>query len=218
MDNYELKEKSKKIWNFIWKDDSIWSWIVSLILAFIIVKFIFFPLLSLALGTKLPLVVIESGSMQHDLEKEYVNNQWTGFYTLCAERVTTYKKISSDEYWNICGNWYESRGINKTEFEKMKFDSGMYIGDIIVLWGYGKPKIGDVIVFNAGQSYPIIHRVINITEKNNQLIYSTKGDHNPDQLQLEKSINENQIIGRSIIKIPKLGWIKLGFVKLFKLI
>jgi len=53
------------IWNFLWNDNSLLSWIISLVIAFIIIKFIFFPILSLIFGSLMPLVVVESGSMHH---------------------------------------------------------------------------------------------------------------------------------------------------------
>ena len=51
----------EKIWKFLWKDDSVWSWIVSIILAFLIVKFAIYPFLGLILGTGFPIVAVVSG-------------------------------------------------------------------------------------------------------------------------------------------------------------
>ena len=55
----------KKTWNFLWKSDSVWSWLVSFVLAFIIVKFLIYPGLGLILGTGFPIVAVVSGSMEH---------------------------------------------------------------------------------------------------------------------------------------------------------
>ena len=60
----ELKESLKKFWEFL-KKDSWPSFMVSLILALIIIKFIFFPIMTLLTGTILPLVIVESCSMYH---------------------------------------------------------------------------------------------------------------------------------------------------------
>ena len=194
----------KKIWDFLWKDDSIWSWIVSLLLAFIIVKFVFFPLLSLAFATKLPLVVIESGSMHHS--GSFFGN------VLGLER-------NFELWWNENGEWYEKKGINKSVAAKWKFRTGMEMGDIILVSGWDKKlEIGDVIIFNANSRHPIIHRIIKIDKKNNEKIYSTKGDDNEEQLISEKEIKENAVLGKAIFKIPKLGWIKLEFVKLLGIV
>ena len=60
----DVKESLKKFWAFL-QEDSWQSWVVSLILIIIIIKFVFFPLLSFVTGTTLPLVVVESCSMYH---------------------------------------------------------------------------------------------------------------------------------------------------------
>ena len=63
------KEKSKpastwgKVWYFIWHDDSVWSWIVNIILAFLLIKFIVYPGLGFLLETEYPVVAVVSGSM-----------------------------------------------------------------------------------------------------------------------------------------------------------
>ena len=70
MNFQELKQEIKKSWKWIWNSDSIWSWIVALIVIFIIIKFIFFPTLSLIFGTSLPLAGVESSSMDHQIVKD----------------------------------------------------------------------------------------------------------------------------------------------------
>lgn len=193
------KSAISKIWNFLWKDNSVWSWIVSLILAFIIVKFIFFPLLSFVFATPLPLVVVESGSMHH-----------SGFLG------NTFGTSADFEFWwTEHSAWYLERGINKEKALAWPIHNGMEIGDIIVISGRGKINVGDVIVFNAGQSHPVIHRVIEIKNINNTIYYSTKGDNNPNQLSVEKEIPSSSVLGKSLFRIPKIGWIKLVFTKIF---
>lgn len=200
----DVKTALKKSWNFIWNDDSWLSWIVSLVLAFIIVKFIFFPLLSFALASSLPLVVIESGSMSHASSGSFLGNIFG-------------TQNSFDLWWQVQGNWYESKVIRKQEVETWHFRGGMEKGDIIVVYGRGNLEVGDIIIFNANTQYPIIHRIINISEINGEKFYSTKGDNNQGQLEIEKNIPESAIIGKAAFKIPLLGWLKLGFVELINL-
>lgn len=200
---FKVQENNfKKFWNWLWHSDSFLSWIVALIFAFIIVKFIFFPLLSFMLGTSLPLVVVESGSLSHP-QSSFLGNTFS-------------TSNSFNNFWSQQGAWYEERNISKTEASSWPFRTGMEKGDIIVVYGRGKLEVGDVIIFNAGQAHPIIHRIIKIEQINGETIYSTKGDNNPDQLTIEKSIPENAVIGKSIFKIPKLGWLKLAFVEISK--
>ncbi|MBS3081769.1 hypothetical protein J4416_02410 [Candidatus Pacearchaeota archaeon] len=101
----------KKFWHFL-KQDTWKSWIVSLVLAFIFIKFIFFPLLSWVFLTPLPLVVVESCSMYH--------------------------QDSFDSWWLRNGVWYEAHGIDKEEFEGLNFKNGLNKGDIILVSGRGR--------------------------------------------------------------------------------
>jgi signal peptidase I len=91
---------------------------------------------------------------------------------------------------------------------------GFSKGDILFIVGV-KPRnihIGDVIIFDAGQSAPVIHRVINITQSNGEYVFSTEGDDNPGQLSVEREINQNQIVGKAVFRIaPFIGWAKLIF-------
>jgi len=173
-----IKDNLKKFWRFL-NEDSWQSWIISLILAFVIIKFIFFPTLSFITAAPLPLVVIESCSMYH--------------------------AGSFDSWWNQNEVWYEDKKIIKENFEEFPFKNGLNKGDIILLWGRGEYKTGDIIVFQAGMQNPIIHRMISEDP------ISTKGDNNLGQLDIETRIDEEQVLGKSIFRIPGLGWLKLLF-------
>jgi len=204
---FKKKEKGKKrkkptspigkAWDWIWHSDSILSWIVALALAFIIVKFIFFPILSFLLGTSLPLVVVESSSMEHP--GSFLGNL---FLT----------ESSFDSWWQEKGDWYKEQGINKQTAETWPLKTGFDKGDIIIVSGRFNPIIGDVIIFNGNAKYPIIHRIIEVDEDT----VATKGDNNSGQLSSEKSIDKEEIIGKAVFRIPKVGWLKLFFVEVWK--
>ena len=117
-------------------------------------------------------------------------------------------------WWTRHDTKYSSIEINETEFSHFSFTNGFSKGDILFIVGVNPHniKIGDVIIFNAGQQAPIIHRVINITQSNGQYIFSTEGDDNPGQLSIEMQINQNQIVGKAVFRIaPFIGWAKLIF-------
>lgn len=176
-----------RFWWFVWESPSVWSWVVDLILLYIIVKFIFFPVAGLIAGTSLPSVIVESESMHH-----------AGNF---------------EEWWQDFGPWYEQQGMSKEEITKWPYLNGIDKGDIIIVSGRieNSLKVGDVIIFNAGQAKPIIHRIIKIDNT-----AGTKGDNNIEQLSVEKIISEEKIIGKAIYRIPKIGWAKLFFVELVK--
>jgi len=187
-----MKEKSswKKIWHFIWKSDSAASWVVDLIIAFLLVRFVIFPILGLLLSTALPLVVIESGSMEHP-------------------------GADFDDWWKTHGEWYAERNITWDMFREWEYTNGLNKGDVIITRGKEEYTIGDIIIFQSSvQRTPIIHRIVNY-DKNFQS-FETKGDNNPQQLVYEKGIKKDQIISEAVIRIPKVGWVKLIFVELLR--
>jgi len=189
----EIKKVLKKIWNFLWHSNSVWSWIIDLILVFLIVKFIIFPFFGWILCTPLPFVIIESHSMEHE--------------------------GNFDSWFSIHGLWYLENNISKEEVLEWGWNNGMDKGDIIVVKGLKDKNydVGDVIIFGVpGQGTPIIHRIIDKRIEQNKISFSTKGDHNDGQLEYEFSVEEEQILGKAIARIPKVGWLKLIFVELFR--
>ncbi|OYT35857.1 signal peptidase I [Candidatus Pacearchaeota archaeon ex4484_71] len=193
----KLKKFLKKFWFVVWKDDSLRGWIISLVFLFIIVKFVFFPLLELSTGTKLPLVIVESCSMYHE------GNMISNF----------------DNWWEDHETKYLHFNITEKEFREFPLKKGFNKGDILFVVGKKpeKLKIGDIIIFNANYKHPIIHRIVKIEETDSGRIFSTLGDNNNRQLILEKSINQEQIIGGAVVRlVPYLGWVKLGFFDMQK--
>lgn len=157
-----------------WLDEekSVLSWLANLAIAFIIIKFLVYPGLGLLFGTGLPVVAVVSSSMDHGA----IDN------AICGNQVTDYKS-NLNGYWATCGAWYEQHNITKEQFSTFHYTNGFNKGDIMVVFGRTTIRQGDVIVYEAGQNYPIIHRVTTVRNENNQTFYSTKGDHNPAPIQ-----------------------------------
>lgn len=209
MDKKNTKSKStkllKRFWNFLWNEDSIWSWIVNILIAFVLIKFIIYPGIGLALGTQLPVVAVISESMQHDGQFD----KWWNSSATCEYGNGTQKCTQSD--------WYKAKGITKEDFTDYTMHNGFNKGDIIVLKGvtFEELQIGDVLVFQSKLAYPVIHRVV----AKNDLI-ETKGDHNIRQIVdvalNEKYITKDQIIGKAWIRIPYLGYVKILFTEMIQ--
>lgn len=168
-----------RFWNFL-KEDSWPSFLVSLVIALVVIKFIIFPVLTLLTGTALPLVIVESCSMHHSANLE----------TIMENKIYSDYDLS----FNQSADW--------------KFQSGFNKGDIMIVVGPKNIKVGDVIIFSAGQSNPIIHRVISVDSKGR---YTTKGDNNLGLLVFEKEISPEQVIGKAVFRLPAVGWVKLIF-------
>ncbi|MBD3310130.1 signal peptidase I, partial [Candidatus Woesearchaeota archaeon] len=201
------KETWQKIWYFIWEDDSIWSWLVNILLAFLIIKFIVYPGLGFMLGTTHPIVAVVSGSMEHDRTDQY------GY--ICGKYLPDYEG-GYDSWWDACGSWYEDNGITKQQFRDFQMSNGFSKGDIIVLRN-GDSKnleLGDVIVFVGRRPEPVIHRVVEIDQEDGEYLVTTKGDHNEDSDTYEGHIPNQLIAGKAFFRLPYLGFIKIWFVDL----
>lgn len=197
MKKNKFQEFLKKFWFIVWKDESLRGWIMSIIFIFIVIKLIFFPLLSLVTGTTLPLAIVESCSMYHQGNAFSNYNLW----------------------WNKHEIKYLSIGLNKDNFSSFTFKKGFSKGDILFISKAkaDKLKVGDIIIFNAGRNHPIIHRIISIKQENGKYIFSTMGDNNNGQLTIEKEIPENALVGKAVFRIiPSLGWGKLIFYEHLK--
>jgi len=188
-----MKKTLRRIWDFLWHSDSLASWIVSFIVAFILVKFVIYAGIGALLGTGYPIVAVVSGSMEHN-------------------------GLDFNGWWTENGEWYESRDISKEDFQNFKFRNGFNKGDIMILVGDEAKDIntGDILVFEANSQHPVIHRVVESWEESEGYYFKTKGDNNPDSYsQLgETKIPEDKMIGKAVLRIPYLGWIKIIFTEI----
>ena len=191
----KLKKFLKDAWNFIWHSDSLISWVISFILAFLIVKYVIYVGLGLLFGTGFPIVAVVSGSMEHD-------------------------GLDFDSWWNENSKWYESNDISLEMFNEFDFKRGFNKGDIMVLFGVEAKNInkGDILVFEANSKYPVIHRVVKVWSEDEEIYFQTKGDNNPRVFSElgENKIAEDRIIGKAVLRIPFLGWVKIMFTELIK--
>ena len=132
----KVVDYSKKFWKFL-KKDSWASFAITLLIAFVVIKFVFFPGLSLITGTSLPIVIVESCSMYH---------HEAGFENTFTSPV------------------YEQYGINIPDTGSWDFQNGFSKGDLIFVVEAKDIEIGDVIIFHGGEANPIIHRVVEVGE------------------------------------------------------
>jgi len=177
---------------------------VNIILAFVIIKFLLYPGLGLVLGTSHPIVAVVSNSMEHD----YGFDEWWDSTALCNGEQCTQ------------GDFYKGFDITKAKFLEFRFRNGFNKGDVMFLKGVEplRIEVGDIIVFKSGRPDPIIHRVVKIWNVDDKYFFQTKGDRNYGSISSpslnEMQISEEQLVGRALFRIPYLGWIKIGFVRM----
>lgn len=109
---------------------------------------------------------------------------------------------------------YDTAGVAlNTEVPMVAVTSGsmeptLHRGDMIVVQGvpYTEIDVGDIIVYRTqGSAVPIVHRVI----RKNATAVQTKGDALRTQHPFEKHVAPDQILGRSRLAVPYIGYVKL---------
>ena len=199
--NWLIPSKWGGLWQFLWEDNSLLSWVVNVLLAFILIKFLLYPGLGLMFATDYPIVAVVSSSMEHPQGSDF----WWDTQAICNKQYCT-----QEEYYS------KIEETSKSEFKEYPFSSGFNKGDIMVLAGE-KPKDikkGDVLVFKSNRADPIIHRVMEIWYEDDSYHYRTKGDNNPRSYPeiMETDISDDRIVGKAVFRVPYLGWVKLAFV------
>ncbi|MBS3163995.1 signal peptidase I [Candidatus Woesearchaeota archaeon] len=185
-----LRKGARFAWHLIWEDDSVLSWVINIVLAFVLMKFVIYPGLGFVLTTSHPVVAVVSGSMEHD--------------------------ASFEKWFSAQEDFYSSYGISQEAFREFPLAGGINTGDIIVLRGVSPESlaIGDIIVFGGAGPEPIIHRVVRKWEQNQHYYVETKGDHNQGVASIDRNIVDQRIIGKAMMKIPYLGYVKIWFSRL----
>ncbi len=186
----------KKIWYFIWEDNSLLSWLANIVIAFVLIKYIIFPVLGLILGSTYPVVAVVSTSMEHRGSFD----SWWYAEAFCDNEKCTQSML------------YSRFNITKQDFAGFKYKDGLNKGDVIFLISVKGLKKGDVAVFFSGDGKPIIHRVVSLNP------LQTKGDNNKAQIMTsvlnEKEVNPEYLIGKAGLRIPAIGYIKIWFAGL----
>ncbi len=155
------------------------TWWGNILLGFSAAVIFYYVILSAVLGNNTPVVAVVSSSMEHD------------------------SSLESDHY-----EWLEENlGYDRGYINSWSIANGFDVGDMPIVKGRDKYKVGDVIVYSVeGINAPIIHRIIKI---NDDGTYQTKGDNNSGQLNYEFSVKPEQVKGKVIFIIPKIGYFKV---------
>ncbi len=117
----KILRRTRKITLWLLKDKSLSANISFLIIAYLLLKFLFFPLMLHLFGL-VDFVAVISGSMQH--QPGLINNTFT--------------------------NWLLLHNFNESEFNNWPFQNGLNIGDAVTVVK-GNISVGDVIVYHHGR-------------------------------------------------------------------
>ncbi|MCW1296890.1 MAG: signal peptidase I [Candidatus Parvarchaeota archaeon] len=173
-------KRIRRVYDFIFHEESIASYVAFIVLSFLFLKFIFYPIF-LYVFNLTDVVAVLSGSMRH--EKGIVENN---FY-----------------------NWLKINNFSKEEIANWPFPNGLNIGDAVFVKKVNEDeiKVGDVIVYkNPISGEPIIHRVIKIEKRDSEIYLTTKGDANPISMSFEYNVSFSRIVGKASFRIPYIGY------------
>ena len=108
-------------------------------------------------------------------------------------------------------------GVQPTVIYSGSMQPTLQVGDLVIIKKTPIDTLqkGDIIQYiKQNTSIPIVHRIHNIINKDGTKLYITKGDANnaPDST----PVHPKQITGKSIIIIPKIGWVSITVKSLIK--
>ncbi len=177
------------------------TWWGNIFLGFLAAVIFYYFILANVLSSDTPVVAVVSSSMEHR-NPEITYYQW-------LEKNLEYNRSYID-------SWTMTNGFSVGDMPVVS--GGVPLTGFFSLIGVAesdqeKYEVGDVIVYSVeGIDAPIIHRIITI---NDDGTYQTKGDNNSGQLNYEFSVKPEQIKGKVIFIIPKIGYFKVLTNRLF---
>jgi signal peptidase len=93
---------------------------------------------------------------------------------------------------------------------------GIQVGDVVIIARINTSllKDGDIAAYrNPDMDVPTVHRIVDIERDDGQAEYIFKGDAN--QLPDEKPVQPQQIVGKAVLVVPKIGWFTIFLKNLF---
>ena len=126
-------------------------------------------------------------------------------YEICGIIFEEERHLDFDEYWEVCGRWYEGHNISKGQFSQFPFAEGLNKKSLVI--ADARPlrhgfMIGDVITFtdyltDRGDVF-IFHRIVGISEIDGRNVFETKGDANNSS---DDRFLEERIVGKAVFII-----------------
>lgn len=174
--------------------------ILEMILMLGILYFAFSGVLILVFNTDSYWMGVISNSMTHEegLDwKTYFEDKDAREYMLSRYGLTTV--VTEDHLYDTSG---------------FPITGGFTRGDLLVIKGLNSVSdisVGDVLIINRPNDIPLTHRVFAAWEEDGKIRFTTKGDYNTYLIDDDRVVYPEQIVGKVVFVIPKLGNISLWF-------
>jgi hypothetical protein len=173
----DIKKTLKRIYVFLWEEDSPQSYIAFIIISYLLLKFVVYPGFLFVMG-------------------------WQDVVSVLSSSMTHSGDINATYY-----AWLDSRDINYTGFPfpdglepgdavvvRRVSPGQINVGDVIVYVPY------------KYTNESIIHRVVSKDVFGGKYYFTTKGDANSGIGIFEINITDENIIGKAILSVPFLGY------------
>ena len=105
----------------------------------------------------------------------------------------------------LTSNFNVFAGYKSFLVQSGSMEPAIMTGDIIIIRSYENYLKNDTITFHGSEGRVVTHRIVDIVKKDGKNYFSTKGDANRSQD--EDSITQDQIMGKVVLVIPKLGYL-----------
>lgn len=105
----------------------------------------------------------------------------------------------------ITSNFNVFSGYKSFLVQSGSMEPAIMTGDIIVIHRQDSYQKNDTITFNGTDGRIVTHRIAEISQKDSQPHFTTKGDANRSED--EDSITKDKIMGKVSLIIPKLGYL-----------
>mgnify|MGYP000241631552 CR=1 FL=1 len=174
--------------------------IVETVLFIVALYFLVVGVLILAFNTSSYWMGVVSNSMNHE---EWVD--WKLYFQDQSMRQFLLSQ-SNLEYISEQDHLYDP--------DHFPIQGGFARGDLLVIRGVNsisEISVGDVIIIERPNDIPLTHRVFAAWEENGKIRFTTKGDYNSYLLSDDMIVYPEQIIGKVVYVIPKLGNISVWF-------
>ncbi|MDO8610444.1 MAG: signal peptidase I [bacterium] len=107
--------------------------------------------------------------------------------------------------YTITSNFNIFSGYRSYLVQSGSMEPAIMTGDIIVIHSQNDYVKNDVVTFHSTDNRIVTHRIMDIVDKNEQTIITTKGDANRSED--ADTITKDKIIGKVSFIIPKLGYL-----------
>ena len=174
--------------------------IVETVLFIVALYFLIVGVLILAFNTSSYWMGVVSNSMKHE---EWVD--WKLYFQDQSMRQFLLSQ-SNLEYISEQDHLYDP--------DHFPIQGGFTRGDLLVIRGVNsisEISVGDVIIIERPNDIPLTHRVFAAWEENGKIRFTTKSDYNSYLLSDDMIVYPEQIIGKVVYVIPKLGNISVWF-------